>query len=111
MPGSQGEELEHDLYGSFDENPHATVDLHFGEWNEGLQQALEYKIGPPIAWEYIDGTCYLWGEHLEEKWLNQLSKACHKIEREYSSDGIYDAAESASNAELKILSAEIEVPA
>lgn len=102
--------LEHDHYGAFDEHPHATIDLGYSTWLDSVQQVLEYRLGPPIAWEYADGTLYLWGEHFDRETLRAISSGCHDLEQEHAEDAIYGAAQAADRAESKLLDAEIKEP-
>ncbi|SIR99925.1 hypothetical protein SAMN05421858_5079 [Haladaptatus litoreus] len=101
-------ELTHDHYGDYDEQPHTEIEMYFSEWHSGAQEALEYKLGPAIAWKYDDGSLYLWGENLDENTLRNISDACHEVEADHRDMAIYDSAQDARNASSKIIGADIE---
>jgi hypothetical protein len=101
------DQLVHNRYGRFDNHPRTEVEMSFAEWNEAAKQALEYKLGPPIAWEYDEGALYLWGEWLNDTMLNRIADACRQIEREHADMAIYEAAETARRAASKISRAEV----
>lgn len=100
--------LTHERYGRYEDTPHAEVEMHSGEYHEGAKEALSFRLGPPIAWEYDDGTLYLWGENLTEDMLTAIADACHEVESEYKHDAIYGAADAARRAVSKVSRAEVE---
>jgi hypothetical protein len=111
MPGSAGENLSHEHYGEFHEVPHTRIDCSWMDWAETAQEVLEYKIGPPVAWEFTDDALHLWGEQLDEELLRDLSDACHDLKQESSAMDMFEAAQSASRMESKFIGADIEAPA
>lgn len=101
---------EHEYYGRFEDQPHVTIELTYSQWVEAAKEALGYKVGPPVAWEYHGDTLYLWGEQLDQSVLDDLSAACHALKDEAAMMEMYDAAEDASTVESKFARAEVQQP-
>ena len=100
---------------STDEIHHAVVDVPAGgrEW---ATQVIDYRVGPPVNYAFFrtprSQKLVLWGEHMEERWLKELSSACHELEQENSDRAMYEAAREADRMEGEFLRAErTEVPA
>lgn len=103
----EDDELEHEHYGHYNETPHADLELTTDEWLEGVQQVLVYQIGPPVAWHYEGGICFIWGDQLDEQLLREIADACNDLEQEFARDGMYDAAQSAERAASQVIRADV----
>ena len=105
---SETDRFDDDTYGYINEQPHIYLSMPFNEWHHALQDALAYKVGPPIAWRQEDGDVWLWGEHLDEQTVAQLLSAIQEIERDYGNSGQYEAAQYCQRARSRLRDAEIK---
>ncbi|WP_436348816.1 hypothetical protein [Natronorubrum sp. FCH18a] len=85
---------------------HAVVDVPAGG-RDVAKEVIEYRVGPPVNYAFFrtlrGEKLVLWGDHMQERWLKELSTACHGLEQEYSEMAMYDAAREADRMEGEFL--------
>lgn len=96
-------------HGHYNEQPHVDIDIGTSTAEyDCVKDVLRHMLDGEYAWTYDGGMFFVWGDDVDESFLEDVRSALRECEHQYSADGDYDYAKSAQHARSRVGRAKIQ---